>query len=250
MKNMKIENKMLTPGSAHGRPGTPNKPDKVVVHYVGNAGSAAINNRNWFERGGGGKYPSSHYIVGLQGEVLYTVPENEVANHAGVAYGAQWNERVKTNNRTSIGIEVCHPDASGKYSDVTRAALVWLVADVCQRYGWDETRVFRHYDVAGKPCPLYYVNNPAEWNKLVMDIGAALRTGKDDEMAKITQEEFDELMGGYLKRREVLPIHEWAVKPWDKAEKAGLLTGGEPQVFMTREQFARALDNAGWFDQS
>lgn len=154
---------LLTKGAARGRPGTPLAPKGIVVHYVGNPGSSAAANRNYFESGSEGRGVSSHYIVGLDGEIIRCVPENEVAYHATTA------------NSTHIGIENCHPDAAGKFNDKTYASLISLCADICTRYGIKpETGVIRHYDVSGKLCPLYYVNNPAAWKTLVGDIAAKI----------------------------------------------------------------------------
>ena len=36
--------------------------------------------------------------------------------------------------------------------------------------------MIRHYDVTGKLCPLYYVENPEAWEAFLEDIGAALET--------------------------------------------------------------------------
>ena len=56
------------------RPGTPlEKINGVVIHYVGNPGTSAQANRNYFEslaQGTDGIYASSHFIVGLEGEVV------------------------------------------------------------------------------------------------------------------------------------------------------------------------------------
>lgn len=167
---MKIEQRLLTldaPSARHGRTGKPLNSIGVLVHYVGNPGSQAINNRNYFESGSNGNYVSAHYIVGLQGEVIQCVPENERAAHAGKSYAAQYNELAKTNNSQYLGIETCHPDTSGKFSSVTRVSLVELVADICLRHNFDPyNHVLRHYDVTGKSCPLYYVNKFTEWCNL------------------------------------------------------------------------------------
>ena len=53
------------------RPGTPlEEIHGVVIHYVGNPGTTAEANRNYFESlssGDEGVYASSHFIVGLEG---------------------------------------------------------------------------------------------------------------------------------------------------------------------------------------
>ena len=55
------------------RPGDPlERVNGIVLHYVGNPGTSAQANRNYFESlsdGAAGTYASSHFIVGLEGEV-------------------------------------------------------------------------------------------------------------------------------------------------------------------------------------
>lgn len=143
----------------------------VVIHWVGNPGSQAMANRNYFESLKVGQcnakgekiYGSSHYIIGLQGEVLACVPETEVAYHAGGA------------NSQYLGIEVCHPDGTGKFSPVTYERLITCVAEICQRYHLvSDQAVKRHYDVTGKRCPLYYVQENQAWEQLKKDVGQVL----------------------------------------------------------------------------
>ena len=153
--------------NAYSRPGTKmGKVKGIVIHYVGNAGSTAEANRNYFENlrsgqkmsNGQYRYASSHYIVGLKGEIIECIPETEVAYHASSA------------NKDHIGIEVCHPTADGKFSKVTYKALIELIIHICKRHSLKPLRdVIRHYDVTGKDCPRYYVQNPSEWEQLKKD---------------------------------------------------------------------------------
>ena len=153
----------------YSRPGTKMQPVRfVVVHYVGNPGSSAKNNRNYFNNLATTKatYVSSHYVVGLDGEIIQCIPENEIAYCQGSPY-----------NSYSISIEVCHPDSTGKFSTVTEGALVELVADILKRNNLTVDKVLRHYDCTGKACPLYYVNNPSAWVAFKEAVGKKL-TGK------------------------------------------------------------------------
>ena len=138
---------------------------------MGNANTTAINNRNYFESLKTKKiYASSHYIVGLEGEVIQCVPENEVAYHANQA------------NSYSIGIECCHPDWNGKFNDKTYQSLIELCVDICKRYKLDpQIALIRHYDVTRKQCPLYYVQHQNAWEMLKYDVSVALE-GKDQEL--------------------------------------------------------------------
>ena len=161
---MKIEEKLLTV-NPYSRPGTKiGKIKNIVIHWVGNASSSAIANRNYFESLKDKKtYASSHYIIGLEGEIIQCVPEAEVAYHGNSA------------NSYSIGIENCHTDWEGKFNDKTYASLVELCVDLCKRYDLDPTiALIRHYDVTKKDCPHYYVQNTQAWLRLKENVKTAM----------------------------------------------------------------------------
>jgi N-acetylmuramoyl-L-alanine amidase CwlA len=143
---VKITDALLTPNK-YSRPQIPLKSvKKVVLHYVGNPKSSAMANRNYFEnQKSGGRYVSSHYIVGLEGEILRCVPENEVAYCSNQA------------NTYSISIECCHPDATGKFTEETTNSAAELCAYLLKKYGLSVDDLIRHYDVTGKQCPLWFV---------------------------------------------------------------------------------------------
>lgn len=132
----------------------------IAVHYVGNPGTGALANRNYFDSPD--STTSSHFIVGLEGEVILCVPLDEKSSAT--------NER----NRDTISVEVCHPDESGEFSEVTRQSLVRLLAWLCEKYDLNETNLIRHFDVTGKLCPLYYVENQEAWEALKNDVKKAL----------------------------------------------------------------------------
>ena len=152
----------------------------IVVHWIGNAGSTAENNAKYFDnlKDGRGTYASSHYIIGNDGVVIRCVPENEVAYHASKA------------NSYSIGIEVCHPDDTGKYTDLAYKSLIELLVDLCERYKLEPTQaIIRHYDVSGKECPKYYVKYVEEWKKLKEDVRNGMNKDAELESAvKVLQE--------------------------------------------------------------
>lgn len=147
------------PENPYSRPGIGlRKIRGVVIHYVGNPGSSAKGNRSYFASLASGKtgvYASSHFIVGLEGEVIQCVPLTEIA------YCTQ------TRNQDTVSIEVCHPDTGGQFSDVTYNRVTDLTAWLCQTFSLDpETDVIRHYDATGKICPRYYVDHPDAWDAL------------------------------------------------------------------------------------
>lgn len=132
----------------------------VVIHYVGNPGTTARNNRNYFAQET--TQVSAHFVVGLEGEVVQCVP--------------LWERSAASNqrNRDTISIEVCHPDEDGAFLPETYEALVELTAWLCRTAHLKPAAVIRHYDVTGKLCPLYYVRHPEAWEDFLADVSRAL----------------------------------------------------------------------------
>ena len=145
------------------------KINNIVLHYVANPGSSAEGNRNYFDSLAdqdsqkGGTSTSSHFIVGLEGEVIQCIPINEIA-YANAP-----------RNEDTLSIEVCHPDDTGKYSDATYESVVRLTAWLCTQLKLKSSDVVRHYDINGKLCPKYYVEHEEEWKQLRKDIDAAMK---------------------------------------------------------------------------
>ena len=155
------------PVNRWSRPGVPlEEINGVVIHYVGNPATTAEANRNYFASLASGTentFASSHFIVGLEGEVLQCIPLTEIA------YAS--NDR----NGDTVAIEVCHPDETGEFSRETYEQVVQLTAWLCHTFALDpETDVIRHYDVTGKICPRYYVEQPEAWEQFRLDVAAAL----------------------------------------------------------------------------
>ena len=132
----------------------------IVIHYVGNPGTTAQQNRNYFNNPDSSV--SSHFLVGLDGEVIECVPLDEKSSAT--------SER----NRDTISIEVCHPDESGKFTDASYRSLVRLTAWLCDTYGLSAEHVIRHYDTCGKECPLYYVVHEDAWEQFRSDVADAM----------------------------------------------------------------------------
>ena len=160
----------LTP-NPYSRPQKPLTEVKgIVVHYVANPCSTARENRNFFEglKNQTGNEPdvksvSSHFVIGLEGEVVQCIPIDEVA------YAS--NHR----NSDTISIECCHPDISGKFYDSTYESLVRLCAYFCHEFRLKPDAVIRHYDVVGKSCPKYFVDHPEEWEAFREDVKKAMK---------------------------------------------------------------------------
>lgn len=165
-----IQTKLLKPNE-FSRPQTKLKKVRgVVVHYTANPGTDAIDNRNYFNNlpeinQGKEKptYASSHFVIGLTGQIVQCIPLEEIA------YAS------KERNSDTISIECCHPDKTGEFNKATYQALVELVTYLCIRYDLEAEDVIRHYDVTGKLCPLYFVEHEDKWNQFRSEIENQLR---------------------------------------------------------------------------
>lgn len=130
----------------------------IAIHYVGNPGTTAQQNRDYYDHPD--TQVSSHFLIGLDGEIIQCVPLGEKSSAT--------NER----NRDTISIEVCHPDETGVFTQESYDSLVRLTAWLCDHYHLDRSRVIRHYDVTGKLCPLYFVENEDAWSQFLADVRA------------------------------------------------------------------------------
>ena len=153
--------KEYLPVNPFSRPGTGlEEVNGVVVHYVGNPGTTSGQNRSYFAglARSGETYASSHFLIGLDGEILQCIPLDEVAYCS--------NQR----NHDTLSIECCHPDDSGQFTQATYDALVRLVRWLREYYGLEAGQIIRHYDVTGKECPRYYVQHPEAWVQFLLDV--------------------------------------------------------------------------------
>ena len=161
-----IDVELLTPNS-YSRPQiSMEQVNYIAIHYTANPGSTAVSNRNYFENLATTQdnKVSSHFVVGLEGEVVQCIPTSEIS--------------YATNSRNvdTISIECCHPDETGQFNTATYDSVVKLTAWLCTRFGLTSDQVLRHYDVTGKDCPKYYVENPDAWIQMKSDIAAQIQT--------------------------------------------------------------------------
>lgn len=162
--------KLLTPNQ-FSRPGDKIKAVKgIVIHWVANTNTSAEANRRFFEnrKSGTNNYGSAHYIIDLNGDAIQCIPDNEVAYHAGAKkHKLEAREKLFNNpNFYTLGIECTHIKDSGEMSLATYNSLTQLVRELCQKYKINPlTHLFRHFDITGKICHKWFVDNPLEWEK-------------------------------------------------------------------------------------
>lgn len=183
VNNIKKTTKLLTPNQ-FSRPRSKIKEIKgVVVHWVANTKTSAEANRMFFENRKNGKNNcgSAHYIIDLNGDIIQCIPDNEVAYHVGAKidkYKPEVKEKLLNNpNFYTLGIECTHIKDSGEMSQETYNSLIQLTMNLCKQYKVEPlTFLFRHFDITGKLCHKWFVDNPEEWKKFKNRINELLKT--------------------------------------------------------------------------
>jgi N-acetylmuramoyl-L-alanine amidase len=150
----------------------------LVIHFTANDGDNATNNGKYFKNNV--VKASAHYFVD-DDTIVKSVEEDYVAyavggkklNSGGIYHGV-------VTNYNSISIEMCDTVKDGKYnvSAKTRANAIELAKDIVKRHNIDKSHVVRHYDITGKMCPKYYVDDINEWKAFVDDIFKSTTTKK------------------------------------------------------------------------
>ncbi len=172
--DIKVE--LLTPNKYSRSQKTLKKVKGVVIHYTANPMTTAEQNRSYFEglKDSGETYVSSHFVIGLQGEIIQCIPTGE--------------ESYASNDRNSdtISIECCHTDKTGKFNEATYNSCVELTAWLVTKFDLELPKdVIRHYDITGKICPKYFVDHPEKWKEFLSDVQAYIKShGTEVEVKK------------------------------------------------------------------
>jgi N-acetylmuramoyl-L-alanine amidase len=181
---MNIQKDLLTV-NPFSRPGKKMSGVKaLVIHWVANAGSTAKQNRDYFEslrkqslNNASARFASAHYIAGLSGEIVQCIPDGETAYHVGAkVYTPEALGRLgHYPNNCTVGIELCHPFADGRFSEETLRAATELCALLCVLFGLDPARdIWTHHGITGKICPRWFVNHPGEFDVFKRDAAALM----------------------------------------------------------------------------
>lgn len=142
----------------------------IVWHYTANDGDTDEANAKYFKTAN--RKASAHYFVD-DDSVTISVPDTYVAWSVG---GSRYSNYKITGgaslykictNTNSINIELCDTVKNGKYdvSEKTLENAILLTRELMKKYNIPITNIIRHFDVTGKSCPAYYVNN-SEWEKV------------------------------------------------------------------------------------
>ena len=198
----------------------------IVIHYTANDGDSDEGNGNYFANNI--VKASAHYFVDGD-SVTQSVPDDYVAWSVGDKKYSNCNKTGggkfygQCNNTNSISIEMCDEVKNGKsdFSAATIENTIELTKMLMKKYNVDISRVIRHFDVSGKPCPAPYVDN-AKWKefKNMITESGDLTMSQYEELKKEIAElkaknkALESIVGSLYKTEEEIPdYYKTTIKP-------------------------------------
>lgn len=190
---MKEPVNFFIPINKYSRPGKKLLIDKpyVVWHYPEAPGWNARRMRKYAaeETITEKRYAGWHVCIGDDG-VIIIVPLDERAFHVGKEGLSDYTDFVQKEfgdhaSKFTIGIECSHIDTDGRYSEKTYKNMVDFGVWLCKKYKFSPLKYFkRHYDMTYKPCPLWFVKQPNEWQRFLDDVTLKLAAELKDHEIK------------------------------------------------------------------
>lgn len=209
----------------------------LVYHYTGNDGDRAVNNALYYKNNT--VQASAHYFVD-DDSVYLSVDPLYVAWAVG---GSMWKDCPQTGggktygivrNANSISIEMCDTSRDGQLmaTEATLARAAQLGREIMAKYHIPIENVVRHFDVTGKHCPAYFMDETA-W--------AAFK-------ARLMEKESEDMKVYHY----VAEMPEWAQAAATRAIRSGHMkmdAGGAVSVYEHNLQTLVWMDRAGMFDK-
>lgn len=166
--------------SNYGNKRSTQKIEYIPIHFTANDGDTDEANGRYFANNV--VKASAHFFVD-DDSVTESVPANYTAYAVG---GAKYSDCKKTGggkyygkctNSNSLSIEICDDVRNGKIypSEKTIENAITLTKELMKKYKVPQSKVIRHFDVTGKPCPAYWCGSKENdkkwktefWDKLV-----------------------------------------------------------------------------------
>ena len=155
----------------------------IVIHYTGNDGDTAENNGKYFQTAN--RKASAHYFVD-DNVVVHSVPDNRIAWSVGGSKYGNGGGRLYgvAKNANTLNIELCDTNKNGivKATETTINNALVLTKELMKKYNIPVNNVIRHYDVTGKSCPAYWVND-STWKSEFHDKLTQTTTVQKDGLA-------------------------------------------------------------------
>lgn len=215
----------------------------IVLHYTSNINDTALNNVKYFNTTV--TKSSAHYFVD-DDNIYQSVPCDYTAWSVGL--GSMSKPYIpdppfynKCRNSNSISIEMCGGKTSRECSPKTKHRACELTVALMKRYNIPLAHVIRHYDVTGKQCPAWAVEDPAKWLEMRLEI-TKLMNEEADKMLDTAEnyEVFKKFMDRYLSELAKLPS-TWEQEEMVWASDRDIIYDSRPKSFVTRGELATVL---------
>jgi len=227
---------LLAASGNHGGFRTADKIKYLVIHYTGNDGDTAANNARYSHSNV--TKTSAHYFVDGE-EVWRSVPELVTAWAVGGSKYASAGETgggtlhgIVTNSN-SLSVELCDPVRGGGIlpSEPVLENAASLCRMLMEQYDIPLENVVRHFDVSGKLCPAYFVDETA-W--------AAFKARLEDDMdiSKLSDEQVLQLANRMQYVLGKSGVGNTLRSELTAAKDLGITDGSSPNAFCTRAQAA------------
>ena len=166
----------------------------IVIHYTGNDGDTDESNGKYFKNNI--VKASAHYFVD-DDSVTQSVPDNYVAwsvggnKYASCSTTGGGKYYGKCTNSNSISIEICDDVKNGTVypSAATIQNALELTNILMEKYNIPVANVIRHFDVTGKLCPAYWVDD-AKWKSEFWNKLGGVKISKVEKYRDIVKERF------------------------------------------------------------
>lgn len=237
---MEIKHAFLAPGQGVRTGAKLGRVEGLVWHWIGVCQANAYRVRGSFTGTNLGTQYISDYNTG---DILQVMPEDEAANHVGANKYTDTKTALlggKSPNRYLVGVECCIGDKVipadwatpgkhmelGRPSDKQYRSMVEFSADFLTRHGLGVDRLFRHYDITGKLCHVWFVKDETRWIKFKADVAAQMK-GEIDMTREETQAIVDAAVRAAAPKvyTALAEVPKWAQGLLQRAMDAGIIKG-------------------------
>ena len=153
----------------------------IVIHYTGNTGrgATALANRNYFQNTD--RDASTQFLVD-DVSIIQAIPTWEAAWSVGAtsytSIGKKLFHNGKQPNFTTVSIEMC-VNGDSTYDKVVENT-VWLTVYLMKSLNLGINDIYRHFDITGKSCPLFYLTDK-DWANFLAKVKDAWEDTKRGE---------------------------------------------------------------------
>lgn len=218
----------------------------IVIHYTGNKNDTAKNNVDYFADTL--TKTSAHYFVSGT-DIWQSVPLDHAAYAVGLGsmkkpYIPNPDMYGKIGNSNSVSIELCGSKNSTEASDETKKTGARLASELLKYLDLVPSCVYRHYDVTGKRCPLWAVEDPLKWFEFNLAIQSKyFEVEEGDEIAMSDEEKYTQFKQFMTRYIAELSSQEatWEQEYMNEVEEKKIITGGRPKAWVTRGELAAVV---------